>query len=129
MPYDYLCHLGDIAEFQWVKMRVIDFFARKKGICKVPFFIKLRRDRDSNPGYAFDVYTLSRRASSATRASLQVCCLSFAAAKVMLFSDVAKRFRKKVRKKVERKRIRASYDEILIEKSGGLANLLYLCAR
>ena len=30
----------------------------------------LRRDGDSNPGYAFDVYTLSRRASSATRASL-----------------------------------------------------------
>ncbi len=29
-----------------------------------------RRDGDSNPGYAFDVYTLSRRASSATRASL-----------------------------------------------------------
>ena len=29
-----------------------------------------RRDRDSNPGNAFDVYTLSRRASSATRASL-----------------------------------------------------------
>ncbi len=29
-----------------------------------------RSDRDSNSGYAFDVYTLSRRASSATRASL-----------------------------------------------------------
>ncbi len=32
-------------------------------------FPLLRKDRDSNPGYAFDVYTLSRRASSATRAS------------------------------------------------------------
>ncbi len=32
-------------------------------------FLLLRKDRDSNPGYAFDVYTLSRRASSATRAS------------------------------------------------------------
>ena len=34
----------------------------------------LRRDGDSNPGYAFDVYTLSRRASSATRASLLENC-------------------------------------------------------
>ena len=31
----------------------------------------LRRERDSNPRYAFGVYTLSRRASSATRAPLQ----------------------------------------------------------
>ena len=42
----------------------------------VPFYslsgIAKRRDGDSNPGYAFDVYTLSRRASSATRASLQI---------------------------------------------------------
>ena len=30
-----------------------------------------RRDGDSNPGTALDGYTLSRRASSATRASLQ----------------------------------------------------------
>ena len=29
-----------------------------------------RSDRDSNSGYPFGVYTLSRRASSATRASL-----------------------------------------------------------
>ena len=29
----------------------------------------LRKDGDSNPGYAFGVYTLSRRASSTTRAS------------------------------------------------------------
>ena len=29
-----------------------------------------RRERDSNPRNAFDVYTLSRRASSATRAPL-----------------------------------------------------------
>ena len=36
----------------------------KKGLR--PF---LRNDRDSNSGNAFDVYTLSRRASSATRAS------------------------------------------------------------
>ena len=32
----------------------------------------LRRDGDSNPGTALDGYTLSRRASSATRASLLV---------------------------------------------------------
>ena len=31
-----------------------------------------RRDRDSNPGYPLGVYTLSRRASSATRASLLI---------------------------------------------------------
>jgi len=30
----------------------------------------MRRDRDSNPGYAFGVYTLSRRAPSTTRTSL-----------------------------------------------------------
>ena len=30
----------------------------------------VRREGDSNPRYAFDVYTLSRRASSTTRASL-----------------------------------------------------------
>ena len=41
-----------------------------------------RSDRDSNSGYPFGVYTLSRRASSATRAPL----LSFVAdAKVMFF--------------------------------------------
>ena len=33
-------------------------------------FPSLRSDRDSNSGYAFGVYTLSRRASSATRAPL-----------------------------------------------------------
>ena len=34
--------------------------------------LSLRRDGDSNPGTALDGYTLSRRASSATRASLLV---------------------------------------------------------
>ena len=37
-------------------------------------YFYLRSDRDSNSGYAFDVYTLSRRASSATRASLLEFC-------------------------------------------------------
>ena len=31
----------------------------------------MRRERDSNPRYTLGVYTLSRRASSTTRASLQ----------------------------------------------------------
>ena len=39
----------------------------------------LRSERDSNSRYAFGVYTLSRRASSATRASLLV----FAFAKIV----------------------------------------------
>ena len=34
------------------------------------YFSVLRRDGDSNPGNPFGVYTLSRRASSTTRASL-----------------------------------------------------------
>ena len=37
---------------------------------RINLLITGRSDRDSNSGYAFDVYTLSRRASSATRASL-----------------------------------------------------------
>ncbi len=50
------------------------FFVRKnnynneKGLCKTTAK-SLRKDRDSNPGNAFDVYTLSRRASSTARAS------------------------------------------------------------
>ena len=43
----------------------------RKGSCKhVVCRTLLRREGDSNPRYAFGVYTLSRRASSATRASL-----------------------------------------------------------
>ena len=37
----------------------------------------LRREGDSNPRYAFDVYTLSRRASSTTRASLLMKILNY----------------------------------------------------
>ena len=66
----------------YIKVRTVRCFANKKksaNILKVSGFLHKknaddvrisRRDRDSNPGYAFDVYTLSRRASSATRASL-----------------------------------------------------------
>ena len=41
----------------------------------------LRKEGDSNPRYAFDVYTLSRRASSATRAPF----LTNSGAKVLFF--------------------------------------------
>ena len=44
---------------------------QKKGSPKTSFL--WRKDRDSNPGNAFDVYTLSRRASSTTRASFRIC--------------------------------------------------------
>ena len=65
----------------YIKLRTVRCFANKKSAnsLKVSGFLHKknanvvrisRRDRDSNPGYAFDVYTLSRRASSATRASL-----------------------------------------------------------
>ena len=37
----------------------------------------MRREGDSNPRYAFDVYTLSRRASSTTRASLLMKILNY----------------------------------------------------
>lgn len=36
------------------------------------FFCIWRRERDSNPRYAINVYTLSRRAPSATQPSLQI---------------------------------------------------------
>ena len=35
--------------------------------------LSMRREGDSNPRYALGVYTLSRRASSTTRASLPLC--------------------------------------------------------
>ena len=54
-----------------------------------------RKDGDSNPGYPFGVYTLSRRASSTTRASFlglifviwntETRGFSFPGAKVVLF--------------------------------------------
>ena len=51
-----------------------------------PFETFLRRGRDSNPRNAFGVYTLSRRASSTTRAPLQIILFRFARAKVQRFS-------------------------------------------
>ena len=49
----------------------IDNQERKKGICGIPFKPILRREQDSNLRTGFAGYTLSRRASSATRAPLQ----------------------------------------------------------
>lgn len=44
----------------------------KKKPCKsmIARFFLLRRERDSNPRYPFEVYTLSRRAPSTTRTPL-----------------------------------------------------------
>ena len=47
-------------------------YSTRKADAKAPAF--LRRERDSNSRYPFGVHTLSRRASSATRASLQFGC-------------------------------------------------------
>ena len=47
-----------------------------------------RSEGDSNSRYAFGVYTLSRRASSATRASLQNVCLAIMGAKVIIFFEL-----------------------------------------
>ena len=57
------------------------FRLQVSGFAFVPFYRILlgRSERDSNSRYAFGVYTLSRRASSATRASLLV----FAFAKIV----------------------------------------------
>ena len=56
------------------------------GIFRGPIIFNLRSKRDSNPRYAFGAHTLSRRASSATRASLQFGIGFFIySAKLMLF--------------------------------------------
>ena len=52
----------------------------------------MRREGDSNPRYAFDVYTLSRRASSATRASLLLLSYRKADAKVRIIIGICKFF-------------------------------------
>ena len=41
-----------------------------------PLDIRLRSEGDSNPRNAFDVYTLSRRASSTTRAPLRLIAIA-----------------------------------------------------
>ena len=54
----------------------------------------LRRDGDSNPGNPFGVYTLSRRASSTTRASLHCALALFpkSATKLQQFIEIRKFF-------------------------------------
>ena len=49
----------------------LDYKKRLPKLVRQPLFI-LRSDRDSNSGNGFAVYTLSRRASSATRAPLRI---------------------------------------------------------
>ena len=53
-----------------------------------------RREGDSNPRYAFGVYTLSRRASSTTRASLHRVVPVKTGANIIHFSGSAKVFAK-----------------------------------
>ena len=90
-----LCKITQFSKLKQVWFFVLRAFAERRGLFHIPHmlplascakslssqnsnkfgfssFVLLRRDGDSNPGYAFDVYTLSRRASSATRASLQL---------------------------------------------------------
>ena len=50
--------------------------------------VLVRSEGDSNSRTAFDGYTLSRRASSATRASLQNVCLAIMGAKVIIFFEL-----------------------------------------
>ena len=80
---------GTVAEDirEWENSVHLQFLPRTKGfitLCFSIWYVSLpqkttyymgptkRRDRDSNPGYPLGVYTLSRRASSATRASLLI---------------------------------------------------------
>ena len=71
------------------------------------FLREKRRDGDSNPGYAFDVYTLSRRASSATRASLlrhkrtyYASLYTFSVTKISFFLNITTCYCKKLSGKV-----------------------------
>ena len=43
----------------------------------MPYGLIWRRERDSNPRYAINVYTLSRRAPSATRTPLRISSRHF----------------------------------------------------
>ena len=45
----------------------------------------MRKEGDSNPRYVFDVYTLSRRASSTTRASFPESAGNLSGCKLQLF--------------------------------------------
>ena len=63
-------------------------FPKKKHANLVIVSVLGRSEGDSNSRTAFDGYTLSRRASSATRASLQNVCLAIIGAKVIIFFEL-----------------------------------------
>ena len=63
-------------------------FLKKKHANLVIVSVLERSEGDSNSRTAFDGYTLSRRASSATRASLQNVCLTIMCAKVIIFFEL-----------------------------------------
>ena len=63
-------------------------FLKKKHANLVIVSVLGRSEGDSNSRTAFDGYTLSRRASSATRASLQNVCLAIIGAKVIIFFEL-----------------------------------------
>ena len=63
-------------------------FLKKKHANLVIVSVLGRSEGDSNSGNGFAVYTLSRRASSATRASLQNVCLAIMGAKVIIFFEL-----------------------------------------
>ena len=66
----------------------------KKAVAKNLQRLFLRSKGDSNPRYAFDVYTLSRRASSTTRASLPRVDPVKTVANIIHFSGSTKVFTK-----------------------------------
>ena len=65
---------------------VFDGRCLEPGFSSHTSFITLRRGRDSNPRYTFGVYTLSRRAPSATRTPLH-CLKKLRCAKVRKISQ------------------------------------------
>ena len=85
---------NDLTVVRAVLVSVVHELARVRRIPKQPGACALgccwlRRERDSNSRYPFGVHTLSRRASSATRASLQYVSREIGTAKVIIFSGSA----------------------------------------
>ena len=85
---------NDLTVVRAVLVSVVHEQARVRRIPKQPGACALgccwlRRERDSNSRYPFGVLTLSRRASSATRASLQYVSREIGTAKVIIFSGSA----------------------------------------
>ena len=67
--FNIVVPLGLEPRTPWLWVRCSNQLSYRTLTCSLDKLTK-RSDRDSNSGNAFDVYTLSRRASSATRASL-----------------------------------------------------------